>query len=147
VVSNRHPEESFLALRPGGGGDGRLTAREILDLSIDADLVVMSTCKGASGQVTGEGMLGLGRAWLAAGTRALLASVRELPDEAAATMLPRFYQSWQVSGDAAAALRDAQLEQLKRLRAGQVRITSPFGPVTMPEHPSLWSGLILIGQP
>ena len=46
-----------------------------------------------------------------------------------------------------AALRDAQLEQLKRLRAGQVRITSPFGPVTMPEHPSLWSGLILIGQP
>jgi CHAT domain-containing protein len=62
-------------------------------------------------------------------------------------MLPRFYQSWQVSGDAAAALRDAQLEQLKRLRAGQVRITSPFGPVTMPEHPSLWSGLILIGQP
>ncbi len=147
VVSNRNPEESFLALRPGGSGDGRLTAREILDLSIDADLVVLSACRGAAGQVTGEGMLGLSRAWLAAGSRALLASVRELPDEAAATILPRFYHSWQASGDAASALRVAQLEQLKRLRAGQVKVRTPFGQVMVPEHPSMWAGLILIGQP
>ena len=86
------------------------------------------------------------RALLGAGARTLLASVRELHDETAASMLPRFYKSWRVSGDAAAALRSAQLEQLRRLRAGQVRVSTPFGPITLPEHPSLWAGLVLIGD-
>ena len=146
IASSRQPADSFLALRPGGGHDGRLTAAEILSMSIDADLVVLSACHGASGQVTGEGMLGLSRALLGAGARTLLASVRELHDETAASMLPRFYKSWRVSGDAAAALRSAQLEQLRRLRAGQVRVSTPFGPITLPEHPSLWAGLVLIGD-
>lgn len=145
ITSSVDPSESFLALRPGGGDDGRLTAKEILSMSINADLVVLSACHGASGQVSGEGMLGLSRALLGAGAKTLLASVRELPDDTAATMLPRFYRSWRVSGDAAAALRSAQLEQLRRLRAGQVHVSSPFGDITMPEHPSLWAGLILIG--
>jgi CHAT domain-containing protein/tetratricopeptide (TPR) repeat protein len=146
IASSRNPAESFLALRPGGGHDGRLTAGEILSMSIDADLVVLSACHGASGQVSGEGMLGLSRALLGAGARTLLASVRELPDETAAAMLPRFYKSWRASGDAAAALRSAQLEQLRRLRSGLVKVSTPFGQVTMPEHPSLWAGLVLIGD-
>jgi CHAT domain-containing protein/tetratricopeptide (TPR) repeat protein len=146
IASNLHPAESFLALRPGGGHDGRLTAGELLSMSIDADLVVLSACHGASGQVSGEGMLGLSRALLGAGARTLLASVRELPDDTAASMLPRFYRSWRATGDAAAALRVAQLEQLRRLRSGQVRVTTPFGEIAMPEHPALWAGLVLIGD-
>jgi CHAT domain-containing protein/tetratricopeptide (TPR) repeat protein len=146
VASNAHPADSFLALRAGGGQDGRLTAAEIAALPIDADLVVLSACRGAAGRVSGEGMLGLSRAWLGAGAHSLLASVRELPDEAAADMLPAFYRSWRTSGDAAEALRAAQLSRLKRLRSGQVKMTTPFGAITMPEHPSLWSGLVLIGE-
>src|SRR5205085_5762584 len=127
IVSSREPEQSFLALRAGAGHDGRLTAGEIIGLSLQADLVVLSACHGASGQVTGEGMLGLSRAILGAGAHALLASVRELPDAAAVDMVPRFYTAWRGSDDAAAALRVAQLAQLRRLRAGRVRIATPFG--------------------
>lgn len=146
VASSRDPAQSFLALRPGGGFDGRLTAGEIIGMSLRAELVVLSACEGASGKVTGEGMLGLSRALLVAGAHTLLASVRALPDEAAAEMLPRFYADWKARGDGAAALRSAQLEQLARLRSGRVQVKTPFGAVTVPEHPSMWAGLILIGE-
>lgn len=146
IASSEHPADSFLALRPGGGQDGRFTAAEILSTKISADLVVLSACRGAAGRVSGEGMLGLSRALLGAGAHNLLASVRELPDETAADVLPAFYRAWRANGDAAAALRTAQLARLKKLRAGQVRVSTPFGPMQMPEHPSLWSGLVLIGE-
>jgi CHAT domain-containing protein len=91
-------------------------------------------------------MLGLSRAFLGAGVHTLLASVRELPDETAAAILPRFYAAWQRDGDAAAALRAAQLERLRLLRAGRVSVSTPLGTVPLPEHPSLWAGFVLIGE-
>jgi CHAT domain-containing protein len=146
VADSRHPAESFIALHRGRSEEGRLTAGEIIDLSLRADLVVLSACHGASGAVAGEGMLGLSRAFLAAGARTLLASVRGLADDAAAEMLPRFYASFGKTGDPASALRAAQLEQLRRLRAGLVKVETPFGPLALPEHPSLWAGLVVIGE-
>lgn len=145
VASSRRPAESLLAFRAGDGHDGRLTAGEINGMSLRADLVVLSACHGASDQVAGEGMLGLSRALLAAGTHSLLASVRELHDEAAAEILPRFYAAWRNTGDGAGARRSAQLEQLRRLRSGRVHTATPFGLVTLSEHPSLWAGFVLIG--
>jgi CHAT domain-containing protein len=145
VASDEDPAESFLALRAGDGQDGRLTAGEILELRLRSELVVLSACRSVGSRATGEGMLGLSRALLGAGAGAVLASVRDLPDEAAAAILPRFYAEWLKRGDAAAALRAAQLEQLRRLRAGHARVTTPLGEVTLPEHPSLWAGFVLVG--
>jgi len=148
VASDAQPMDSYLALATSGkpGSDGRLTAEEVYGLSIDADLVVLSGCRTASGEVTGDGVIGLSRAFFAAGAPAIVASLWDLPDVAGREILPAFYQSWKRRGDKAAALRDAQLRLLARLKTGRFTVDTPAGPIAVPAHPAIWAGLVLIGR-
>jgi CHAT domain-containing protein len=148
VVSDAQPMDSYLALAASGtpGSDGRLTAEEVYGLSIDADLVVLSGCRTASGEVTGDGVVGLSRAFFAAGTPAVVASLWDLADVAGREILPAFYQSWKRSSDKAAALREAQLRLLAQLRTGRFTVDTPAGPIALPPHPAIWSGLVVIGR-
>jgi CHAT domain-containing protein len=148
VASDAQPMDSYLALARSGqpGSDGRLTAEEVYGLSIDADLVVLSGCRTASGEVTGDGVVGLSRAFFAAGAPAVVASLWDLPDVAGREILPAFYRSWKRSGDKAAALRDAQLRLLARLRTGRFTVDTPAGPIAIPPHPAIWASLVLIGR-
>jgi CHAT domain-containing protein len=148
VASDAQPMDSYLALATSGEpeSDGRLTAQEVYGLSIDAELVVLSGCRTASGEITGDGVIGLSRAFFAAGAPAIVASLWDLPDVAGLEILPAFYQSWKRSGDKAAALRDAQLRLLARLRTGRFTVDTVAGPIAMPPHPAIWSGLVLIGR-
>jgi CHAT domain-containing protein/tetratricopeptide (TPR) repeat protein len=150
VIRDVDPLTSFLAL--GGSGtssedDGRLTTAEVYDLKLQAALVVLSACRSAVGPVTGDGLIGMTRAFFAAGARSVIASLWDLPDLATAPVLSRFYQEWQKTGSKAEALRRAQLAFIRDLRAGRVRIDTRLGPLTIPEHPSLWAGLVLVGEP
>jgi CHAT domain-containing protein len=148
VVSDAQPMDSYLALAASGtpDSDGRLTAEEVYGLSIDADLVVLSGCRTASGEVTGDGVVGLSRAFFAAGTPAVVASLWDLADVAGREILPAFYQSWKRSSDKAAALREAQLGLLAQLRTGRFTVDTPAGPIALPPHPAIWSGLVVIGR-
>ena len=148
VASDAQPMDSYLALAVSGkpGSDGRLTAEEVYGLSIDADLVVLSGCRTASGEVTGDGVIGLSRAFFAAGAPAIVASLWDLPDVAGREILPAFYQAWKQSGDKAAALRDAQLRLLTRLRTGRFTVETPAGPIAVAPHPAVWAGLVMIGR-
>ncbi len=150
VISDAHPMTSYLALAgtgADGAHDGRLTAAEVYDLRLDADLVVLSGCRTADGPATGDGISGLTRAFFAAGTRSVVASLWDLPDETARHLLPAFYRAWQgpAAGDKAEALRRAQVQIIQQLRRGRVSVPTRFGPVPLAEHPSLWGGLALIG--
>lgn len=154
IVSDALPMSSYIALRDSRSrelaadrtdGDGRLTASEIHDLHLDADLVVLSTCRAAAGVSTGEGLGDLSRAFFAAGTPSVLASVWDLPDETAAHLLPTFYDHWMRGADKADALRRAQAALIERLRRGSVTVSTRSGPIALPEHHALWAGLILIG--
>jgi CHAT domain-containing protein len=81
----------------GSGSDGLLTFKEIFDLRLDADLVILSACDTASkastaatreaGLVTGGDVEldGLVRAFVAAGGRTVLASHWPVPDDYNAT--------------------------------------------------------------
>ena len=148
VASDAQPMDSYLALAVSDEprSDGRLTAEEVYGLSIDADLVVLSGCRTASGEVTGDGVIGLSRAFFAAGTPAIVASLWDLPDVAGREILPAFYQAWKRNGDKAAALREAQLGLLARLRSGRFTIDTPAGPIAVAPHPAIWAGLVLIGR-
>jgi CHAT domain-containing protein len=150
AISDAHPMASYVALAgagTGGDNDGRLTAAEVYGLRLDADLVVLSGCRTADGPVTGDGISGMTRAFFAAGTRSVVASLWDLPDETARRLLPAFYRAWYstASGDGAEALRQAQLRLLADLRAGRVSVATRFGTLVLAEHPSLWGGLAFIG--
>jgi len=100
--------------------DGYLTAEEVgwLDLS-DVDLVVLSACDTGLGRPqSGEGLLGLRRAFLTAGARTVVSSLWSVPDQETADLMERFYLNlWQRKMGHHQALRAAQLEILERNRA------------------------------
>lgn len=166
LVFDERPQASFLALStppsptgggatpPGGSpllsldaGDGRLTADEVYSLQLDADLVVLSACRTGLGRLSGDGMIGLTRAFLVAGARSIVASLWDVADEPTAQLMPAFYRAWFAGADKSAALRQAQLGLIRALRAGRVTVDGPRGPAPLPELPVFWATFVLTGEP
>ncbi|MCG8462450.1 MAG: CHAT domain-containing protein [Holophagales bacterium] len=137
VVDSERPGLSGILLSPfdrrGRPRDDRLRALEVARLSLSAELVVLSACDTALGQeVRGEGLVGLGRSFLAAGAGALVVSLWKVDDRATAGLMERFYRGLLVEEmPAAAALRRAQLEL-----AGDPAWRAPF-------H---WAGFVVVGN-
>lgn len=148
VVKDDDPFNSFLALaRPSdGSNDGRLTAQEIYDLRLGADLVVLSACRSGEGRITGDGIATLGRAFFYAGTPSLVVSLWDVADEPTNRLLPAFYRAWLHGSDKGAALRSAQLQLLRDLRARKVKLSTPAGEVILAEQPAFWAGFLLLGE-
>jgi CHAT domain-containing protein len=128
-------------------GDGKLTAAEIYDLHVGADLVVLSACRSGRGRVTGDGVAGFTRAFISAGAKTVVASLWDAPDESARRVMARFYDHLTKGEAAAESLRAAQLALLADLRAGRVKVASPAGDVVLPAHPAIWAGFRLHGVP
>jgi CHAT domain-containing protein/tetratricopeptide (TPR) repeat protein len=122
-----HPELSGLVLslvnRDGTPQDGFVTTADVFNLKLSADLVVLSGCRTALGKdVRGEGMVGLTRAFMYAGTPRVVASLWPVDDAAAAELMTRLYQGILVEHLAPGeALRRAQLSV-----AGQRRWRDPY---------------------
>ena len=77
---------------PEGVEDGVLTAKEISVMDLrGADLIVLSACQTGLGDVSGEGVFGLQRAFKKAGSNTLVVSLWEVDDNAAKTMMIEFY--------------------------------------------------------
>jgi tetratricopeptide (TPR) repeat protein len=105
---------SSIALTPAGergdGGNGFLTAEEILKLNLNADLVVLSACDTGRGKITGDGVVGLSRSLVTAGVSSLVVSLWQVPDGPTAELMTQFYENLQQGLDKATALRKAMLE-------------------------------------
>jgi CHAT domain-containing protein len=118
------------------GDDGILTALEITGMDLyGTELVVLSACDTGVGEIkTGEGVFGLRRAFALAGAKNLLMSLWEVSDEVTARQMKMFYQNLQKLPKAE-ALRQAQLETIKELKAEYNGIAPP----------GLWAPFILQG--
>jgi len=123
---------------PEGREDGYLTAEEVgwLDLS-RVELVALSACETGLGRPqSGEGMLGLRRAFHTAGARTVVSSLWSVRDESTGQLMQRFYENLWIKGmGRAEALRAAQLEMLAKNRAQ--------------DHdalPSTWGAFVLSGE-
>ncbi|MEM6255905.1 MAG: CHAT domain-containing tetratricopeptide repeat protein [Cyanobacteria bacterium P01_D01_bin.156] len=99
-----------IALTPGDGEDGLLTAAEIIEeLDLNAELVVLSACDTGLGQVTGDGVIGLSRSLIAAGAPSVIVSLWSVPDAPTADLMTEFYDQMRQGQDKAQALRQAML--------------------------------------
>ncbi|ALF54491.1 Fis family transcriptional regulator [Nostoc piscinale CENA21] len=109
---------SWIALAPNPTnqqeiGNGLLTAEEILDLKLQAELFVISACETGRGRITGDGVIGLSRSIISAGVPSVLVSLWLVPDEETQLLMTEFYQHLQKNPDKAQALRQAMLDRIK----------------------------------
>ncbi|HBL13106.1 MAG TPA: Fis family transcriptional regulator, partial [Cyanobacteria bacterium UBA11162] len=105
---------SAIALAPSGKDDGLLSAEQILDLKLNAELVVLSACDTGRGKITGDGVVGLSRSLITAGVSSVLASLWSVPDAPTASLMTEFYRNLQHNPDKAIALRQAMLTIMKQ---------------------------------
>ncbi len=150
IVRDDLPFDSFLALDAAGSSpatDGRLTVQEIYGLDLQADLVVLSACRTGLGKISGDGIVGLARAFFYAGTPSVIATLWDVADEPTFMLLPEFYRSLAKQHEKSRALRAAQLRLLHELRAGRVKVSTPAGELILPEHPVFWASFVLLGEP
>ena len=118
----QHPELSGIVVSlvdaRGRQQDGFLRLYEIYNKRLGADLVVLSTCQTALGkEVRVEGLIGLTRGFMYAGSPRVVATLWSVKDEATAELMKRFYQGMIKRNMApAAALRAAQVSMLHESR-------------------------------
>ena len=120
LLDSGQPELSGLVLslvdEAGQPQEGFLRLHEIYSLRLNADLVVLSACQTGLGKdVRGEGLIGLTRGFMYAGSQRVMASLWEVDDAATTELMKRFYKGvLQEKLPPATALRAAQIEMLKR---------------------------------
>lgn len=93
-----------------GMEDGILTAYEIAQMNFTGtDLVVLSACETALGDLqSGEGVLGLQRAFKMAGVKQMILSLWKVPDKETTELMTAFYKKWLSGLPPRMALHDAQ---------------------------------------
>lgn len=102
-----------IVLAPSSSDDGLLTASEIMNLKLNAELVVLSGDSTALGRITGDGVIGLSRSFMAAGVPNVIGSLWCVLDEPTAVLMTEFYRQLQLTGNPASSLRSAMLTTMK----------------------------------
>lgn len=115
---------------PGQPNDGLLTAEEILNMKLTANLVVLSACDTGRGRITGDGVIGLSRALISAGVPSVLVSLWSVPDAPTADLMTEFYKN----------LQERKLNKAQSLREAMKTV--------MKTHPNPidWAAFTLIGE-
>jgi len=135
LEENEKPQTGWIAFSQGKDGQIQyVTPEDILANSITARLVVLSGCSSGKAEVhPATGLMGLTRAWIAAGAGAVLATRWPTVDDDGA-FFESFYRNLRQSEpiDPSEALRQSSLEMLK---SGTWRA-----------NPSFWAGYFLIGK-
>jgi CHAT domain-containing protein len=126
------PLFSRLVLAPDGDHDGALEIQEIYDLGLArAELVVLSACQTQLGaQSRGDDLVGLNRAFIAAGAPSVVGSLWTVDDEATGLLMASFY-SHLAHG----------LPKAEALRAAQAAARTKY------PHPYYWAAFVLTGDP
>jgi CHAT domain-containing protein len=134
VLDDRAPLYSYLLLSQtdvAPGEDGRLEARELLQMKLHARLAILCGCETARGQVTaGEGVVGLSWGFLVAGCPATIVSQWKVESASSTDLMIELHRQLHAGAENAEALRQASLKLRKDPRY---------------RHPFYWAPFVLIG--
>src|SRR5262249_8147106 len=137
LLNSNHPELSGIVLslvdRDGKPQDGFLRLHDVYNMNLRADLVILGACETGLGKdIKGEGLVGLTRGFMYAGTPRVMASLWKVDEDATVELIKRVYKKMEKEAQTpAAALREAQIEMWREKRWQQ---------------PYYWSGFILQGE-
>ncbi|MDD2540633.1 MAG: CHAT domain-containing protein, partial [Desulfuromonadaceae bacterium] len=124
-----NPLFSAIRLAKDVKADGKLQAEEVFGLDIRADLVVLSACQTGLGDIrSGDDVVGMNRAFIFAGTHALMSSLWRVSDVSTAIMMKQFYREYTSHGKAESLTRAMQ----------HVKNRYP--------HPGYWGAFVLTGD-
>ncbi|MBR0682610.1 CHAT domain-containing protein [Roseomonas eburnea] len=127
-------QEAAIVASPSPGApdatNALLLAGTLLDIELDADVVVLSACNSGGGGA-GESLSGLARSIFFAGARSLLVTHWYINDAAATRIVAYSLRNLQQGQGMIEALRSAQLDLARNVAGGS--------------HPALWGGFGLVG--
>ena len=113
------------------GYDGFLTMTEVMGLKLEADVVALTACEtGVGKNVSGEGVMGMGRAFQFAGTGNVLMSLWSVAELSATQFTTAFFKHLKEGKEPRQAMR---LARSAIRRQGY-------------EHPFYWASFILLGR-
>ncbi len=137
----------------GAGEDGVLTALEAAGLDLwGTRLVVLSACETGVGEVkNGEGVYGLRRALVLAGSESQVMSLWQVDDAATRDLMVAYYRRLRAGEGRTEALRQVQLQMIraaKKTEAGRQRSLSAADPAAASDrsHPFYWAAFIQSGD-
>ncbi|GAB5554197.1 MAG: hypothetical protein Sapg2KO_37880 [Saprospiraceae bacterium] len=111
-----------------------MVSGEVYSLRLNADLVALSACQTGIGKITtGEGILGLSRAFKYAGAKNLVVSLWKVADNSTADLMTHFYEKH---------LSGKENHYAGSLQAAKQKM---IGSNTF-SHPYYWSAFVLIGE-
>jgi len=145
MLNRLEPMKSAIFFNRDSTNDGRLTVREIENMSLKANLVVLSACQtglmaghdGVSEDINdakfphGDDLVGLQRAFLRAGASSVMSTLWEVADDSTSSLVVDFFKRFKDEKDKTAALREASLQIMNNKKW---------------EHPVYWAPFVLSGD-
>ncbi|MEW6350197.1 MAG: CHAT domain-containing protein [Thermodesulfobacteriota bacterium] len=127
----QEPVLAFALVNQPKDSDGFLRMTEVMGLSLNTDMVALTACEtGLGRRVSGEGIMGMGRAFQAAGARTVLMSLWSVARESSVRLVESFFRHLNEGTPKLQALKLAR-EEIRK--AGY-------------DHPFFWAPFILVGE-
>jgi CHAT domain-containing protein len=160
-LDSRRPMNSYLLMPSDDKNDGQLTVNEIFDLNLKSKFVVLSACETGLGELSkGDELIGLSRAFIYAGTPAIIVSLWPVEDASTALLMTRLYQYYSVGYTLQHALTLAQRDLINNSFEASItrgartvsvawdkalRYEIESGNKSKGKNPFFWAPFILIG--
>ena len=137
-INNENPELSGIVFsmldEKGMERDGFLRVGDIYNLKFPAEMVVLSGCQtGLGKEIKGEGLIGLTRGFMYAGTKRVTVSLWDVNDEGTSELMARLYRE----------MFGKKISPAKALRLAQISLINS----KKWNNPYFWSTFILQGEP
>lgn len=121
----------FLSNQSDPDNDGLLEAGEIVQMNLNSDLIVLSSCSSGLGKIDeSEGIIGMAKAFYDAGAKSIIVSLWQVNDKYTSIFMTLFYKNLSKGMNKSEALRQAKIEFIKQYSA----------------NPYYWGAFILSGN-